>query len=113
MGFESDESVAMELRLFTENDGDLYRSQTLSILKNLATKKAQGKYNREKAVVAFMHLAEAGARKYSREHGSNAKGEWSSVFPKAIRQMAATVWRDEFETEYALGNYDHMIPKKY
>ena len=63
MSFETEESVVAELKMFTENDGDIYRSQTTSILKNLATKKAQGKYDHDKAVQAFMYLAEAGARK--------------------------------------------------
>ena len=43
MSFETPQAVANELKLFTENDADLYRQQTTSILKNLATKKASGK----------------------------------------------------------------------
>lgn len=35
MSFENDESLATELELFTENDGDLYRRMTEPILKNL------------------------------------------------------------------------------
>jgi hypothetical protein len=112
MGFESDESLATELELFAENDGDLYRSMTEGILKNLATKKAQGKYDSEKAVQAFMYLAEAGAKEYIRQHGS--PGDiWHAMFPIGVRRMAATKWRDEFEEEFRLGNYDHLVPKKY
>ena len=108
MGFDEAGLVA-ELKLFTENDGDIYRSQTTTILKNLAGKKASGKYDRARAVDAFMALAETGAKKYAAEFGG---GVWHAMFPMAIRKAAAEDWRDEFETEYDLGNYDHLVPKK-
>ena len=112
MSFESDESVVAELKSFTENDGDIYRRTTTPILKNLTTKKAQGKYSSEKAVQAFMYLAEAGAREYIKQHGSPGD-VWYEMFPINIRREAAREWRDEFETEHALGNYTHLLPKKY
>jgi hypothetical protein len=112
MSFDTDESLANELVLFTENDGDIYRGQTLSILKNLASKKASGKYDRDKAVQAFMYLAETGAKEYIRQHGSPGD-VWHVMFPTNIRRAAAVKWRDEFEQEFKLGNYDGLIPKKY
>ena len=112
MSFENDESVAAELGLFTENDGDIYRRTTLPILTSLATKKAQGKYDHDKAVDAFMYLAEAGAKEYIRQHGSPGD-VWHEMFPISVRRMAATRWRDEFEEEFRLGNYDGLLPKKY
>jgi len=111
MGFESDQSLANELKTFTENDGDIYRRMTSSILKNLATKKAQGKYDHDKAVTAFMYLADEGAKEYAKDSGSGAP--WHEMFPVNIRRIAASDWRDEFEGEYALGNYDNLLPKKY
>ena len=112
MGFESDQSLANELKLFTENDGDIYRSQTTSILKNLATKKAQGKYDHDKAVTLFMYLTETGAKKYAREFGGPGAA-WHEMFPIAVLRLVAAEWRDEFESEYANGSYDNMLPKKY
>jgi hypothetical protein len=112
MSFESPESLATELCVFTENDGQIYHSQTLSILKNLATKKARGDYDREGAVKLFMYLAESGARKYARESGGD-ESQWHDMFPVAVRKIAATKWRDEFEVEYDLGNYESLKPKKY
>lgn len=111
MSFETPEALAAELKLFTENDGDIYRGQTTSILKNLATKKASGKYDRDKAVDLFRYLAESGAKKYAKEFGGGAA--WHDMFPVAVRRIAATEWRDEFETEYGYGNYDNLLPKKY
>jgi hypothetical protein len=107
-----DQAAVRELILTTENDDDVYRQTTQPIIKNLATKKAQGKYDREKAVRAFMYLAEAGARAYARQYGGGEQ-DWHTMFPVPVRRAAAVSWRDEFEKEYALGNYDELVPKKY
>ena len=112
MSFESDDAVARELILFAENNGDIYQRTTQLILRNLATKKAQGKYDGEKAVQAFMYLAEACARAYAKNFGSGEK-DWHAIFPMNTRRAAATHWRDEFEEEFALGNYEDLLPKKY
>jgi hypothetical protein len=112
MSFDTPESVVAELVSFTENDGDIYRQTTSPILKNLATKKAQGKYRADLAVQAFMYLAEAGARKYAKEYGGRG-AVWHEMFPIDIRRRAATHWRDEFETEFNLGNYNNLLPLKY
>ena len=112
MSFETDESVVAELKMFTENDGDIYRRQTEPILKNLATKKAQGKYDHDKAAQLFMYLTETGAREYVKQHGSPGD-VWHEMFPVNVRRIVAAKWRDEFEQEFALGNYDRLLPKKY
>ena len=109
MSLESDHAAAQELKLYTENDGDLYRQQTTSILKNLVTKMAQGKYDHDRAKGLFMYLAESGAKKYCKEYG----GTWNVMFTVPTRRLAATEWRDSFESEAQLGNYDHYLPKKY
>jgi hypothetical protein len=57
-----------------------------------------------------MYLTETGAKKYVQEFGG---GAWHDVFPINIRRIVAAEWRDEFESEYANGNYDNMLPKKY
>jgi hypothetical protein len=109
-----DDVTLRELVLFTENDADIYRRTTTPIVRNLRTKQAQGKYDHDRAADAFMYLAEAGARKYAREHGGG-ENEWHVIFPIDVRRAAAAAWRDEFEQESALGNYDNAtyLPKKY
>jgi hypothetical protein len=71
MSFENDDAVVTELVLFTENEGDIHTRTTIPIIANLAKKKAQGNYDPEKAVQAFMWLAEVGARKYARTLGGD------------------------------------------
>jgi hypothetical protein len=112
MGFENNESVASELVMFTDNDRDLYRQQMEPIFKNLIAKMASGKYDREKAVKLFMYLAESAAKKYAHDAGGDAS-RWHEMFPVPVRKLAATHWRDSFEAEAKLGNYDNLLPKKY
>ena len=112
MSFETPEALASELKLTTENDGSLYRAQILPMIKSLVAKKASGKYDREKAITLFMHLAEAGARTYAKTFGTG-ESEWHTIFPIEVRRIAATEWRDEFEMNFKDGEYDEYIPKKY
>lgn len=112
MSYETPEVLARELKLTTENDGDIYRQRINPILMNLTAKKASGKYDREKAVKLFMYLAEAGARLYAKEFGQG-EHEWHTMFPVPVRLLAAVAWRDEFEQNFKNGEYDDLIPKKY
>lgn len=112
MGFGSDASVVSELKMFIDNDADLYRQQHTPILKNLMTKHAQGRYNSALATKLFMYLVDNGAKKYAREHGGPG-AKWNDMFPKAVRTKTAEALRDDFEDEAKLGNYDEFIPAKY
>lgn len=107
------EAEARELRLFIDNDGDLYRQQTTSIMKNLATKLAKGVYDRQKAEKLWMYLVEAGAKKYNREFGTESSFPWHKMFSMADRKEVAKELNDHFLTEWKLGNYHHLLPKKY
>ncbi len=98
-----------ELTLFINNDGDLHRGQTESILKNLATKMAKGVYDRSKAEKLWMYLVESGAKKYASKFG----GTWHQMFSMQDRRDVAKQLNDEFVEEAKHGNYDHLAPKKY
>ena len=106
-----DEHAATELELFIDNDEPLYRQMTTPIHRNLATKKARGEYQHDLAVKGFMHLMDAGAKKYAHEFATPS--EWNKIFSPETRREVARRFAKEFETEYSLGNYDHLLPKKY
>lgn len=116
-----DEHAARELKLYIDNDGNLYRSQTTSILKNLAAKKARGEYKHDLAVKLFGYLVESGAKKYAKEFGTlqsqsperRGHGVWHVMFDVPTRRAVAEELTKDFEGEYALGNYDNLLPKKY
>ena len=101
-----------ELELYINNDGDLYRQQTTSILKNLATKKAKGIYNRQLAIKLFGYLVESGAKKYAREFGSPGQ-PWNKMFDVPTRRSVAESLAKSFEDEWNVGSYRDLAPKKY
>lgn len=106
-----DEDAVRELQLFIENDGDLYRGQYTSILKNLALKVAQGVYEHELAKKMFMYVVDSGAKKYVQEFGDGRS--WHKMFSMDVRQAIAANLADAFRTEWNLGNYAHLMPLKY
>ena len=55
---EVDEVMASELRIFIDNDGDLYRQQLTPIIKNLLRKIKSGKYDHKKAPKLWMYLVD-------------------------------------------------------
>lgn len=101
--------AARELHLFITNDGQLYRQQFEPILKNLMTKVGRGTYDSTKSLKLWGYLCESGAKKYAKEFG----GTWNQMFTVADRKQCAEVLRDDFEEDARLGNYDHLLPKKY
>jgi hypothetical protein len=112
MKFEDLSDVATDLKLFVESDSSIYHRMTQPILKNLATKKVQGKYSKTGANKNFMSLAEFGAKQYLKEFPEPGK-LWNLRFPIQDRRAVADCWVEEFEVEYKLGNYDNFLPKKY
>lgn len=109
---ESMSDEARELKAYADNDGDLYRRQTTSMIKNLMTKKGQGRYDTHKAAKLAMYLMDAAAKKYTKDHGSS-DAKWNEIFSKKDRMQAAQDWVSDFEAEAELGNYDDYLPKKY
>ena len=98
---EGDEHMARELKLFIGNDGDLYRQQTLPIIKNLMRKRKKGVYDSELAVKLWGYLMESGAKKYAKEFG----GTWHEMFSPATREIAAREFARDFEIGADGGEY--------
>jgi hypothetical protein len=106
---EIDETSGTELEMYIENDSQLYSQQFIPIVKNLMTKRAQGKYDSKKAVKLFMYLMESGAKKYVKDFG----GTWNIMFNKPTREWTAKRFVENFDNEAEIGGYDEYIPKKY
>lgn len=102
---------ARELELFIENDSRLYHSQHQPIIKNLELKKAKGIYDHAKAVKLFRYLVDRADKMYFKQYGS---GDGKHVtMSTATRNEVADSLARSFETESNLGNYKHLLPKKY
>ena len=88
---------ATELQLHIENTYGHY-AQLNSIRANLVRKIASGKYDHQLAPKLWRHLADAGAKRYAREHGH--------AFDVRTRQAVANAMADEFRAEVKDGNLD-------
>ena len=92
-----------ELKLYIDNDGQLYNSRYMPIIKNLSKKMKKGKFDKRLAVKGFMYLVDDGVRKYIRDFGGS-KG----MFSKKDKIEVAKEFADEFEEIYKNKEYDFM-----
>lgn len=84
---------AEELRLYIDNEADLY-GQYMAIRKNLCKKRKRGVYDNAKAPKLFMYLVDRGAKKYACEMASCR--EWNKIFSVAERRLTAQHMADDF-----------------
>ena len=95
---------AQELKLYIDNDSQLYKQRYIPILKNLSHQKKRNKFSKSIAVKAFMYLVDDGAKRYTREYGGNPK----DIFPKSKRTELAKEYVDEFESIFKNKEHDFM-----
>jgi len=93
-----------ELKLHIDNDAGLYRQRYMPILKNLSSKKKQGKYRKPLAQKAFMYLIDDGAKRYTKSYGGNDR----DMFPKRQRKDLAKDYVEEFEQIFKDQEFDFM-----
>ncbi len=103
---------ARELWLYMSNDGQCHRMK-MAINKNLATKKARGIYKAELGRKGFTHLAKFGAERYVKEICQGSRMKWHEMFPVADRKQVAAVYEETFREEWANGDFESILPKKY
>lgn len=101
-----DYPVARELYLFIESDGNLYRQMVVPIMRNLARKVGRGVYDKAKAVKLWQYLADEGARRYTREHGT---GSGVGIFNKPTRVFVAAQFARKFMDLFRRGEYTPEI----
>ena len=111
-GFTGEDSEAEELVMYAQNDGQLYQQRIKPILKNMVTKKGQGKLDKKLLPKLMMYLVDDAAKKYTKEMGSPGQ-KWNDMFPKKVRNIAAQKLADEYYREVMDGEHDDYLPKKY
>lgn len=94
---------ARELQLYIENDGQLYRQQTTSIMKNLQKKFEKGQYDSNLARKLWRYLVDNGAKKYVQEHGSRGD-KAANMFPGKVRDEVAAAMEADWKSELEAGN---------
>ena len=103
-GVNEGDIESRELKLYIDNDSQLYNSRFMPIIKNLSKKMKKGNYDKKLAIKGFMYLVDAGAKKYVKDHGGNAK----EMFSKKDRIAVASDLADEFEEIYKNKEYSFM-----
>lgn len=102
-----DQHAATELVMYIENTSDLSpdgpSGQGRSVLLNALRKWRNGTYDPELAVRLFGYLADAGAKRYQKEFGSD-----SPIFSPATRHEAAKQLEASFRSSAENGEYDHV-----
>ena len=99
-----DQHALEELRLYIDNDRDLYRQQFIPIVKNIKNKMKSGKFDAAKAPKLLLYLVDNGAKKYVKEFGGDVK----TMFPKPLRVQLAKEMAEDLRTAIEIGEYDNI-----
>ena len=83
---------ATELKLFIDNDANLYRQRLVPIVKNIQKKMKSGKYDHKKAPKLWKYLVDDGAKKYSKEFPG-------VKFDRKVKDYVAQEYADEYKDE--------------
>ena len=91
-----DKDMVIELKMFIDNDADLYRQRLIPIVKNIQKKMKSGKYDHKKAPKAWMYLVTDGAKKYSKEFPGV---KFNKQEKETVAQEFADEYKDEIEAQ--------------
>ncbi len=91
-----DKDMVIELKLYIENDGDLYKQKIIPIVKNIQKKMKSGKYDHKQAPKLWMYLVTDGAKKYAKEFPGV---KFNKQEKEAVAQEFADDYRDEIEAQ--------------
>jgi hypothetical protein len=91
-----DKHMVSELKLYIENDADLYRQRLVPIVKNIQKKMKSGKYDHKKAPKMWMYLVNDGVKKYVKEFPGV---KFSKQEKEAVAQEFADEYKDEIEAQ--------------
>lgn len=95
-----DQELLEELKLFILNDGGLYRSIMIPIIKNLKRKYDKGIYDSNKAPKIFKSLIDRGVKKYNKEIDNETN------FSSQIKKQLALELAIEIEQQLKNGEFD-------
>ena len=85
----ADPMAADEIRLYADNNSQLYYSRRLPILKNLYKKWKKGTFKIELAAKLWKYYIEDAMQRYTKEHGSRGE-KWHKLLSVSDRKLLAT-----------------------
>ena len=107
---EVDEEAIRELKIFIDNDPEVYRMKGEPIMRNLTKKWEKGVYDHDKAKTFFKYLADLGAKMYGKAHSVN---DGFKIFSPAVRRAVASELADDWREELKAGNKMEGAPAGY
>ena len=99
----SDDTAKDELRLFIDNDSDIYKRSVMPAVENMKRKIANGKFDPSKAPKLWLYVVDAGAKKYAKEFANPS--DWNKMFAKDVRMELSSDLAEYYTEEINLGNY--------
>ena len=107
----NDEHAAEEIRIYADNNSQLYFSRKLPIIKNLYRKWKKGTYDISKAAKLWQYYIEDAMQRYSKEFGSRGD-KWYELLSTGDRKILAREYAEFMLEEFELGAYDDSILKR-
>ncbi len=98
-----DENAVREIRLYADNNSQLYFSRKLPILKNLQKKYQKGTFDVNKASKLWRYYIDDAMQRYHKEFGG--RGKWYNMLDTSDRQLLANEYAEETLSEFQLGNF--------
>ena len=98
-----DSDMAREIKLYSENDGQLYFQQRRPILINLGKKYKKGTFDVMKASKLWRYFIDSALKKYHKEFGTGK--DWYKLMDTHDRQLLALEMAHETKDEFDLGNF--------
>lgn len=94
-----DRAMVDELKMFIENDAQLYRQRTRPVQVNLEKKWQKGTYNHAQAPKLWMYLVNDGAKQYIKQYATPDM-KIDVATRKQVAQELADEWQDEMEAQF-------------
>lgn len=91
---------ANELRLFGDNDSNLYRQSKQPVEANLAKKLGKGVYDHDLAIKLWGYHADRAAQAYNKQMPDRPGQKWHDQFSPATRRAAAVSWANSFRADH-------------
>ena len=91
-----DDDMVYELKVYIENDAQLYRQRTRPVQVNLEKKWQKGTYNHAQAPKLWLYLVNDAAKKYAKE---NRTGPIDVATRKKVAQEMADDWQIEMDAQ--------------
>jgi len=99
-----DRTEVSELRIYTDNDSDLYNRLVLPIVKAMKERLDAHTYDANLGIRPFLKVVEESAKRYTAQYCS--KGDkWYEIFSLPVRTEVANQMQTYFLDEIQEGNY--------